>query len=62
MYRHNGKDIKISLDLRKRIVNAHKEGEAFSRLSKRFKVSRTAVRSIIKTFEETHTVENSGRK
>ncbi len=53
---------KNSLDLRKRIVNAPKGGEAFTRLSKRFQVSRTAVRRIIKKLEETYTVENSGRK
>ncbi len=57
MYCHHGKDKKNSLDLRKRIVNAHKGGEAYTRLSKRFQVSRTAVRSIIKKFEETHSGE-----
>ncbi len=53
---------KNSLDMRKIIVNAHKGGEAYTRLSKHFQVSRTAVRSIIKKFEETHTVENRVRK
>lgn len=55
----------ISLDLRKRIVEAHKEGEGYTCLSKRFQVSRSAVRSIIKKFNEIHTVENMtgrGRK
>lgn len=55
----------ISLDFRRRTVNAHRGGEGYTRLSKRFQVSRTAVRSIIKKFEETSTVENKtgrGRK
>ncbi len=62
MYCHHGKDKKNNLDLRKIIVNAHKGEEAFTRLSKCFKVSRTAVRSIIKKFEDAHTVENRSRE
>ena len=36
----------FSLDLRKRIVNAYCKGEGYTKLSKRFQVSRTAVRGI----------------
>lgn len=42
----------ISLDLRKRIVDAHNAGEGYTKLSKHFQVSRTGVRSIIKKFKE----------
>ena len=55
----------ISLDLRKRIVDAHKAGEGYTKLSQRFQVSRTGVRSIIKEFKESHTVQDKpgrGRK
>lgn len=55
----------ISLDLRKRIVNAHKAGEGYTSISKRFQVSRTGVRGIIQKFKETNTVQNKtgrGRK
>ena len=54
----------ISLDLRKRIIDAHKAGDGYTKLSKRFQVSRTGVRSIRK-FKEIHTVQNKtgrGRK
>ncbi len=48
---------KLSLDLRKILT----KDEKHTRLSA-FQVSRIDVRNIIKTFEETHTVENRGRK
>ncbi len=49
----------MSLDLRKRMVNAHKGGEAFYTFIKAFSSVKNC-REI--KFEETHTVENSGRK
>ena len=53
----------ISVDLRKRIVDAHKAGEGYTKLSQRFQVSRTGVRSIIKKLKESHTVQTGrGRK
>lgn len=55
----------ISLDLRERIVNAHKDGEGYTSISKRFQVSRTGVRGIIQKFKETNSVQNKigrGRK
>ena len=52
----------FSLDLRKRIVNAHCKGEGYTKLSKRFQVSRTAVKGVIKKFKESSIVQNlSGR-
>ena len=52
----------FSLDLRKRIVNAHCKGEGYTKLSKRFQVSRTGVRGIIKKFKESSVTQNlSGR-
>ena len=52
----------FSLDLRKRIVNAHCKGEGYTKLSKHFQVSRTAVRGVIKKFKESSIVQNlSGR-
>jgi len=52
----------FSSDLRKRIVDAHKAGEGYTKLSQLFQVSRSGVRSIIKKFKESHTVQNkSGR-
>ena len=55
----------ISLGLRKRIVDAYNAGEGYTKLSKRFQVSRTGVRCIVKKFKENHTVQNKtgrGRK
>lgn len=55
----------ISIDLRRKVVNAHKAGEGYTSISKRFQVSRTAVRGIIKKSEENNTVLNlpgRGRK
>lgn len=55
----------ISLDLRKRIIDAHKAGEGYTKLSKRFKVSRTGVRGIIQRYKDSHTLQNKpgrGRK
>ena len=52
----------FSLDLRKRIFNVHCKGEGYTKLSKRFQVSRTAVRGIIKKFKESSVIQNlSGR-
>ena len=59
------KSKEISLDLRKRIIDAHKAGEGYTKLSKHFQVSRTGVRSIIQKFKDSHTVQNKpgrGRK
>lgn len=48
--------------MRKRIVDAYKAGEGSTKLSQRFQVSRSGVRSIIKKFKESRTVQNkSGR-
>ena len=47
------------------IVDAYKAGEGYSAISKRFAVSRTAVKSIIAKVKETHSVKNKvgrGRK
>jgi transposase len=55
----------LSLDLRKRIVHPHSKGEGYTKLSKHFLVSRTAVRGIIKKFKEICIVQNlpgRGRK
>lgn len=55
----------LSLDLRKRIVNAYGKGEGYKTLSNRFQVSRTAVRGIIKKFKERGIIQNlagRGRK
>ena len=52
----------FSLDLRKRIVNAHCRGEGYTKLPKRFHVSRTAVRAIIMKLKESSVIQNlSGR-
>ena len=52
----------FSLDLRKRIVNAHFEGEGQTKLSKRFQESRAAVRGIIQKFKESSVIQHlSGR-
>ena len=52
----------FSSDLKKRIVDAHKAGEGYTKISQRFQVSRSGVRSIIKKFKESHRVQNkSGR-
>lgn len=59
------KQKEISLDLRKRIVDAYKSGEGYKKLSKRFNVSKTGVRSIVKKFEATKMLVNKtgrGRK
>lgn len=42
----------IRLDLRNRIVDAHKAGDRHTKLSERFQVSRTGVRSIVKKFKD----------
>jgi len=55
----------ISLDLRQRIVNAHKAGNGYTSISKQFQVSRTGVRNIIKKLKDINTVQNKtgrGRK
>lgn len=55
----------ISLQLRKKIVEAHDKGEGYTAISKRFTVSRTAVRCIIAKYKETNSVRNKpgrGRK
>ena len=55
----------ISLDLRKKVVDAHLKGDGYTTISKRFTVSRTAVRCIIAKYKETHSVQNKpgrGRK
>ena len=55
----------ISLELRKKIVEAHDKGEGYTAISKRFTVSRTAVRCIIVKYKETKSVRNipgRGRK
>ena len=55
----------ISLDLRQRIVNAHKAGNGYTSISKQFQASRTGVRSIIKKLKDINTVQNKtgrGRK
>lgn len=44
--------------MRKRIVDAHKAGDGYTKLSKCFQVSRTGVRSVISKFKESHTVQN----
>ena len=49
----------FSLDLRKRIVNAHLKGEGNTKLSKRFQVSRTGIRGIIKKFKGSSFIQNS---
>lgn len=52
----------ISLDVRKRIVEAYKAGEGYKKVSKRFNVSRSGVRRIIKKFQGTELLVNkSGR-
>ena len=59
------KQKEISLDLRKRIVDAYKAGEGYKKLSKRFNVSKNGVRSIAKKFEATKMLVNKtgrGRK
>lgn len=48
---------KISLDLRKRITDAHKAGNGFTKYTA-FQVSRTGVKSVIKKFKESPTVQN----
>lgn len=55
----------ISLQLRKKIVEAHDKGEGYTAISKHFTVSRTAVRCIIAKYKETNSVRNKpgrGRK
>lgn len=55
----------ISRDLRERIVNAHKAGQGYTCISKRFQVSRSGVRGIIQKFKATQSVKNKigrGRK
>lgn len=42
----------IRLDLRNRIVDAHKAGDRHTKLSERFQVSRTGVKSIVKKFKD----------
>ena len=59
------KSREISLDIRNRIINTYKDGEGYTKLSKRFKVSRTAVRSIIAKYKAQKPVSNiigRGRK
>lgn len=55
----------ISLELRQKIVEAHDKGQGYTTISKRFTVSRTAVRCIIAKYKETNSVKNKpgrGRK
>ena len=55
----------ISLDFRRRIANAHKAGEYYTKISECFQVSRSGVRDMIKKFNEIHTIQNKigrGRK
>uniref|UniRef100_A0A3B4U8C2 Tc1-like transposase DDE domain-containing protein n=1 Tax=Seriola dumerili TaxID=41447 RepID=A0A3B4U8C2_SERDU len=55
----------ISLEIRKKIVEAHDKGEGYTAISKHFTVSRTAVRCIIAKYKETNYVRNKpgrGRK
>lgn len=55
----------ISLELRKKIVEAHDKGQGYTAVSKRFTVSRTSVRCIIAKYKETNSVRNKpgrGRK
>ena len=55
----------ISLELRKTIVEAHEKGKDYTAVSKRFAVSRIAVRCIIAKYKETNSVRNKpglGRK
>lgn len=59
------KSKEISLDLRQKIVDLHHQGEGYTAISKRFMVSRTAVRCIIAKYKETKSVKNKpgrGRK
>ena len=46
----------ISLELRKKIVDANLKGEGYPAISKRFTVSRTAVHYIIAKHKETNSV------
>ena len=48
----------ISLDLRKRIVDAHKAGEGYKKLAKQFNVSKNGVINIVKKFEATRMLIN----
>lgn len=55
----------LILDLRKRIVDTHKAGNGYTKLSLRFQVPRTGVKSIIRQFKESHTAQKKagrGRK
>ncbi|KAI4831060.1 hypothetical protein KUCAC02_002661 [Chaenocephalus aceratus] len=59
------KSKEISLELRKKTVEAHDKGEGYTAISKCFTVSRTAGRCIIAKYKETHSVRNKpgrGRK
>ena len=48
----------FSLDLRKTIVNVRCKGEGNNKLSKRFQLSRKAVRRIIKNLKESSEIQN----
>ena len=48
----------LSLDLRKRIVEAYKAGEGYKKVAKRFNVSKSGVRRIVKKFEKTEILVN----
>ena len=55
----------ISLELRKKLMEAHDNGEGYTAISKCFTVSKTAVRCIIAKYKETNSVRNKpgcGRK
>ena len=48
----------LSEDLRSRIVDAHKQGKGYKKISKQFQVPVATVQSIIKKYKDFHTVKN----
>ena len=48
----------ISLDIRKRIVDAYKAGDGYQKLAKQFNVSKNRARSFVKKFEATKKLTN----